>query len=422
MGELGMSTVHASVTIRPLYGKHFEIHFPYNKEILEKVRSLPGRKYNISGKYWIVPDTQKNRALILQNFPESINPPSDPSKTTIPENKDPLQTSSSSGEELHADNLKTSNFQSDIFCKTSYLKRVVEELQLRNYSIATKRNYTDILYEYLTWLGKKPTGEDQEAIRAYQLHLITDRKYSPRTVNLHISALNFLYGMIPGAENCIRSTPRMKEGKNLPKVYTLKEIEAILNVNTNEKHRMLLQLTYSAGLRISEIRNLLICDIEWDSRLIWLRHAKGNKDRSVTLSSSIQEPLKVYLARYKPLIYMFEGRIPGKKLTLRTISNIYDHSVEKAGVVRKGGIHTLRHSWATHHLEQGTNLRHIQVLMGHKSSKTTEIYTHVAKNTIADIRSPIDSITLREGCCKNYNSSIEPEKSTVRAKTADNKK
>lgn len=362
-------TSHMSIRSTPVCTRKpkdhlIEIRFKYSPDIVEKIRSVPGRKYRPVGKFWTVPDTPENLLLL-----DTIFAPA----------KQPIQPA-----------------EKRLLYVEPLIKRLVEEMQCSKFSNVTQRNYVSCTKDYLTWLGKPPSKEDQSSIRSYQLHLINDKKNAPRTVNLHLSAINFLYRHLPDAENCVCCTPRMKTGSPLPKVYSLQEMEKILNSKKNEKHRLILQLVYSVGLRISEIVRLKIQDIEWDRGLICIRHAKGDKDRQVPLSPTVESRLRTYLSVYRPKEYLFEGHTPGKKLCNRTISKIYEQSLEKAGLQRKGGIHSLRHSLATHHLEQGTNLRHIQVLLGHKSSKTTEIYTHVAKDRLANVPSPIEGLNLKE--------------------------
>jgi integrase/recombinase XerD len=186
----------------------------------------------------------------------------------------------------------------------------------------------------------------------------------------------------------------MKTGRQLPKVYSPEEIEKILSVEMNPKHRLLLMLAYGCGARLSELRYLKRDDIKIDRDLILIRQGKGKKDRIVMLDSVIKVEIERYLKIGLSTTYLFEGYSPGIPLTAMTISKIYHHACEKAGVICQGGIHTLRHSFATHLLEQGTDLRYIQELLGHSNSKTTEIYTHVSTKAIGKIRSPISHLNL----------------------------
>jgi len=157
---------------------------------------------------------------------------------------------------------------------------------------------------------------------------------------------------------------------------------------------MLLMVIYSAGLRVSEASRLRLEDLDRVRKMIHLRGAKGKKDRYTMLSEKVMKELYEYLKVYKPMKYLFEGERVGKPLSTRSIQHVFERAVEKAGIRKHVSVHTLRHSFATHLLEQGTDLRYIQELLGHASSKTTEIYTHVSKKNIASIRSPLDSMEL----------------------------
>jgi site-specific recombinase XerD len=274
------------------------------------------------------------------------------------------------------------------------LDQMKKELLVRNYSRKTIRNYCDNVRMYLEYLQRSPSAEDSEMIRNYLIFLHNERCLSARTVNLHSAALSFFYDKVIGIQELPGLTVRMKTGRQLPKVYSMEEIEQILASITNPKHKMIVLLAYACGLRLSELRNLRVKDIDFDRNLIWIRSGKGKKDRSVMLDDSIRALLYRHCNKSSDQKWLFISSHSKTRLTTRTISLIYEQSCEKAGIHRKGGIHTLRHSFATHLLENGTDLRYIQELLGHASSKTTEIYTHVASHKIAQIRSPASRIKI----------------------------
>jgi integrase/recombinase XerD len=278
-----------------------------------------------------------------------------------------------------------------------YIKRIRDELKARNYSPRTIRNYGTLSCSYLAWLDREPSANDLEAIKQYQLYLKEQKNFAPKTVNLTTAAIVFMYNAVLGIPIEPTSLPRMKTGRPLPKVYSEAEVEKIILSATNIKHRLMLTLAYACGLRRSELQWLKPGDIDLDRNIIWVRHGKGGKDRGVILDESIRPELTTFLRLGKGKTFLFEGYDPGHALTSMTISKIYHHACEKAGVEPKGGIHTLRHSFATHLLERGTDLRYIQELLGHSSSKTTEIYTHVSSSAISRIRSPIAHLNLKKG-------------------------
>jgi site-specific recombinase XerD len=189
----------------------------------------------------------------------------------------------------------------------------------------------------------------------------------------------------------------MKTGRPLPLVYSQHDIEKIILGAKNHKHRLMLTLAYACGLRLSELRFLKPGDIDLERNIVWIRHGKGAKDRGVMLDQSIKTDVSAFLKSGKGKTFLFEGYEPGHSLTPTTISKIYQHACQNAGIEPLGGIHTLRHSFATHLLEHGTDLRYIQELLGHSSSKTTEIYTHVTSTAISRIISPIAHLNLGIG-------------------------
>jgi integrase/recombinase XerD len=255
----------------------------------------------------------------------------------------------------------------------------------------TKEQWRDI------WLKKLDRACEAAKFKPKATEGFEARKYSPRTVNLVTAAIQFFYLNVLKSRLPVEYLPRMKTGRPLPKVYSEKDIEKILSADMNPKHRLLLMIAYGCGARLSEIRYLKRDDIKIDRDLILIRQGKGKKDRIVMLDPIIKIEIERYLKMNLSTIYLFEGYSPGIPLTTMTISKIYHHACEKAGITCLGGIHTLRHSFATHLLEHGTDLRFIQELLGHSSSKTTEIYTHVSAKAIGKIRSPIAHLNLNKG-------------------------
>lgn len=236
---------------------------------------------------------------------------------------------------------------------------------------------------------------DRDTLKRYQIFLKEERRFSARTVNLATAALVFFYGKVLGFAPAVKSLPRMKTGRSLPAVYSEQDIGKILAATTNPKHRLALMLAYGCGLRLNEICQLKREHISLDRSTITIRQGKGKKDRTVMIDEVLQPALRSFLKNGAGAVWIFEGQEAGTRISPRTVSLVFDHACHKAGVKKLGGIHTLRHSFATHLLEQGTDLRYIQELLGHSSSKTTEIYTHVSNSAIAKIRSPLSKIDLQ---------------------------
>ena len=270
-------------------------------------------------------------------------------------------------------------------------KRLVEQLELRNFSRSTIDNYTATVKQFLETLRQKPTADDKPAIENFILDLRDNKKLAPRTINLATAAITFFYQSVVECPGAVNRLPRMKTGRTLPKVYSEDEVARIITALPNPKHRCILMLAYGCGLRLSEIAFLKPSNIEWSRRLLRI-HGKGSKDRIVPLDEILEESLKKHLATRNRPTFVFESDQTGKALTKRTIEKIYDNALKTAGVKKQGGIHSLRHTYATHLLEQGTDIRQIQAVLGHSSIKTTEIYTHVSSTQISRMVSPLSRL------------------------------
>jgi site-specific recombinase XerD len=274
------------------------------------------------------------------------------------------------------------------------LDRYVKTLQLKAYSISTIKNYRQEFLKLLLLLGERPVDElSTDQIKSYMLWLITKQGYQEAQANTAINAIKFYFEKVLLMPRVVYDLPRPKKPLVLPKVLGRKSIGMIINETPNVKHRCLLMLAYSAGLRVSEIAALRISDIDSDRMCINVRRAKGKKDRVVTLSPVLLSELRNYFKEYRPREYLFEGQ-GGGAYSVRSIQQVFKDAKGKAGINMPGGIHSLRHSYATHLLESGTDIRYIQELLGHNSIKTTWRYTHVSLRQISQIRSPLDDLDL----------------------------
>ncbi len=273
-----------------------------------------------------------------------------------------------------------------------------QELRLRNYSYKTIKSYTSCLRNFTGYFRPQhPRQINESDIKKYLLHLADSKHLSSSTINQHFNALRFLYVDLYKAPFRIGNIPRPKKAKRLPNILAPEEVLLIIGSIENLKHKTIIMMIYSAGLRIGEAVRLKISDIDSKRKLIHLHSAKGNKDRYSLLSEFMIEKLREYYKIYKPKEYLFEGGNGRIYLAERSVQNVFKRAVEKTGIKKKITVHTLRHSFATHLLEGGTDLRFIQELLGHASSKTTEIYTHVSKKSIANIVNPLDkAILLKE--------------------------
>lgn len=267
-------------------------------------------------------------------------------------------------------------------------------LRNRRYSDSTVKNYEKRIRDFLEFYHDKEidliTNED---IQYYNYERMIKKRVSYTLQNLFVTSLRLFLKTVSESKIDIEKVERAKTSRKLPEVFSKKEIEKILNNTQNLKHKTILLITYGCGLRRSEVGKLQIQDVNSDRKLMLVRNAKGRKDRFVPLSEKLVEALRVYYKSYKPQKYLFETK-PGRPYPAETAYKVFKNALRKSGNKKDVGIHTLRHSYATHLLENGTDLRYIQEILGHKSSKTTEIYTHVSKQNISNIISPADDLEI----------------------------
>ncbi len=274
----------------------------------------------------------------------------------------------------------------------SYTLAMLDYLIGMNYSANTVRNYTS---SFNTFLRINEYG-NPDLLTEIQImrHLagMTEHGYSPACLNMLINALQFYYRTVLKRESMEIKIPRPRGEHKLPTVLSMDECSRIFSYVENPKHKLLLLLGYGAGLRRSEIVNLKWVDVQFDEYKIQVRNAKGNKDRVVMLPYSIVAYLQSYRQVNSVDDWVFPGQYKGEALSARTVQTVMRTAVLKAGLEKKATVHTLRHSFATHLLEGGTDIRYIQELLGHSSIKTTMIYTHISPNVTKNIISPLDNL------------------------------
>jgi integrase/recombinase XerD len=275
------------------------------------------------------------------------------------------------------------------------MEEFIRQLKLKRYSSHTIKAYRNHWLHFLQFhKPKRPADISKHEIESYLLHLMEGKDVSASYQNQVINAIKFYYVHVLACSDLnFMNLPRPRKSDTLPAVLSEKEVKKILMAVDNLKHRTALSLIYSAGLRVSEAVNLTIKDIDSSRMLIFIRAAKGKKDRHTLLSNRILELLRDYYKTYRPKEWLFEG-MDGRRYSVRSIQNVFQKAKNRAGINKDVTVHTLRHSFATHLLENGTDLRYIQELLGHQSSKTTEIYTHVSKTSIGKITSPLDRLDI----------------------------
>jgi integrase/recombinase XerD len=274
---------------------------------------------------------------------------------------------------------------------TPLRQRMLEDLRVRNYAERTLGIYVEQVARFAKHFGKSPEQVGGEEIRGYLLHLI-DRGISWCQYKQAISALRFLYRVTLRREDLLVYVPYPRHEKRLPVVLSPEEVAAVLRAATNRKHRTVLMTIYAAGLRVSEVVALKVTDIDSARMLIQVRQGKGKKDRQVMLSPVLLQALRAYARWYRPAVWLFPGANPERPLRVSSVQKVCQAAARKSGVGKRVSPHTLRHSFATHMLEGGADLRLIQELLGHGSVRTTQLYTHVATPRIQASQSPLDQL------------------------------
>ncbi len=255
---------------------------------------------------------------------------------------------------------------------------MIEDLRLRNYSERTVETYVMRVAEFTRHFGQSPHLLGPEEIRRYQLHLVKTRKASWAVFNQSVCALRFFYGVCLGKDWSLQHIPFPRQQRKLPVVLSQGEVARLLGGVENLKHRTLLMTLYGAGLRLSEALHLRVEDIDSQRMALRVRRGKGGKDRYAPLSATGVEQLREYWRQYRPAVWLFPGRDAGLPLTQGSAQRLCKQAALKAGLRKRVSPHTLRHCFATHLLEAGTDLKTIQVLLGHRSLSTTSVYLHVA--------------------------------------------
>ena len=273
---------------------------------------------------------------------------------------------------------------------TALRERMLNDMRIRNLSPETQRQYVGYIRRFAQYFGQSPDRLRAKHVHEFQVHLLNDGA-SPSTMSHVACALRFLYRVTLKRNDMVTWIPFPKKPKKLPGVLSTDEVRRILASTSNLKHRTILTCCYAAGLRVSEVTRLQLDDIDSQRMMIYVRQAKGQKDRHVMLSAKLLDLLREYWRAYRPTPWLFPNRT-GEPLTRRSVHKVCSRAAAKAGVKKRVSPHVLRHAFATHLLEAGTNIRAIQLLLGHRSLMSTQYYTHVAKTDLLATQSPYESL------------------------------
>ena len=273
------------------------------------------------------------------------------------------------------------------------IEKFKQYLRSKRYSESTITTYSEALKSFFTFFNSKSinliTNED---IICYNNDYVLKNKLSASYQNQVVNAVKLYFKTIKDTMIEVEKIHRPKRAKVLPNVLSKEEVKKILDAHSNLKHKAMLSMIYSCGLRRSELLNLKFSDIDSKRNIVIIRQSKGKKDRITPLSAKILDLLRRYYKEYSPKTYLFEGQEKNTQYSARSLEEVLKKSVKLASINKPVTLHWLRHSYATHLLESGTDLRYIQELLGHNSSKTTEIYTHVSTKNIQQIKSPFDDL------------------------------
>jgi integrase/recombinase XerD len=276
---------------------------------------------------------------------------------------------------------------------TPLRQRMTEDMRIRNFSPVTIKLYIDAVARFAKFFHKSPASLGPDEVRTYQVYLIQEKKASWSAFNIAVSALKFLYTVSLEKDWAFKKIPYAKKPKTKPVILSMEEVGSFILTLINLKHRVLAMLAYSTGMRISEVLHLRVSDIDSKRMMIRVEQGKGQKDRYVPLPPTLLQWLRIYWKTARPTSYLFPGRVPGMPLTRESVHKAIACARKAAGISKNINPRMLRHSFATHLLESGTNIRIIQALLGHRSLNTTAIYTTISSATIHAASSPLELLT-----------------------------
>lgn len=359
----------ATIYFDQKWGKRIKFRLPWElSERRKRLKAIRGCYYHAEERQWSLPHSTNNEIFLREEF----------------------------GYTIAVDNQKVDRDEAPalpvVLCEQGQqaLLDLEQKLVLKAYSYNTIKSYKHAFKNYLSFFRNRDLLHiSKEEIEGYLYHLITKYKISESSQNIIINAIKAYYEHVLGQPREYYDLQRPKRPLKLPNVLGMEETKRLINAPTNIKHKAILHTIYGCGLRISELINLRIADIHPDEGYVFVKGAKGKKDRRTVLSPKLYELLLRYQSDYQPVYWLFEGQTGGK-YSATSIRSIFRRAVQLSNANPWATVHTLRHSFATHLVQQGTNLRYIQVMLGHDSSKTTELYTRVIEVSKDTVRSPLD--------------------------------
>lgn len=378
------------------------IQSPPHEYLNKIIRTFPERRFSVTMKLWLVPLSKEHYTLIIQSLQPVALINNDALKKYLIDKKQKAVIKPISAEaykkqlQQQAITLPADDHIHEV--NKHILPQVQQHLQLKAYSLSTRKTYLNELAQFLQTIKSTPaTDFTPQRIMDYLQYCYTTLKLSENTLHSRTNALKYYYEKVLGKEKFFWEIPRAKKPFQLPNVLGEKQITALFNALTNLKHKAILFTAYSSGLRVSEVVGLKLADIDSDRMQIKIESGKGKKDRMVNLSPVLLDILRQYIKKQQPqpLVYLFESEKIGEAYSARSAQKVFQRAKEKAGIAKEVSFHSLRHSFATHLLEKGIDIRYIKDILGHFSIKTTQRYTHVKKEQLLQITSPLDDLWLK---------------------------
>lgn len=376
------------------------IYCKKNFTINSIIKKIKGNTFSASKQCWLIPYEKYNYDYLVKHLKELASIDDKLISIFKKEKEKKLTgiTNKLSNQTLLQISIQLPNQQKIHPVNKQVLEQVQQHLQLKAYSTSTRKTYLNEIAAFLATIKHvKASALTPNRIKDYLQYCYKELKLSENTMHSRINALKFYYEQVLKKDKFFYEIPRAKKPYKLPNVLSEKEIVRLFNTLQNQKHKAILFIAYSAGMRVSEVVGLKISNIDSQRMQIKIEGAKGKKDRYVNLSTIVLEVLRSYIKQCvpRPKKYLFESEIAGEPYSSRSAQKVFQRAKEKAGISKNVTFHSLRHSFATHLLEKGVDIRYIQDILGHNNIKTTERYTHVKKEQIIQITSPLDDLWLK---------------------------
>ncbi len=362
------------------------IRFERDTKIATAVKNLTGCTWSQTMSCWYIKNTPDNFRLVVA----ALRPFGYVDFSAVVDKAQPIKKESNATATIAMHGVSTHELSES---HRLHVEKFTYHLRSKRYSNNTIKTYTEALKTFLRFYNDKITSHiTNDDIIRFNNEYILENKFSPSFQNQVVNALKLFFKVVENRNLDPQLIHRPKHPKALPNILSKEEVKALLEASTNLKHRAMLSLIYACGLRSGELLKLKAEHVDSKRLVLIIKAAKGNKDRIAPLSLKVVELLREYFKAFRPIVYLFEGQVAGEPYDARSLQLVLKQAVAKTTIKKPVTLHWLRHSYATHLLEAGTDLRYIQEILGHKSSKTTELYTHVSTKSIQKITSPFDTL------------------------------